>query len=165
MNREPVIVWFRDDLRLADNPAFTASVKSGLSVLPVYFGAPWKSIRCCIALMVTPFLRSLEVSQSARKLFEEDSIFLITCVVSCTLNLVEAAGVEPASEIVVNKETPCSVAFRKVSRCALRTDKMRTLLVRGSRSCGPYPATETSLLCDVLPQPTGEAAEDGYLVN
>ncbi len=121
--------------------------------------------RCRIALMVTPFLRSLEVSLRARKLFEEDSIFLITCVVSCTLNLVEAAGVEPASEIVVNKETPCSVAFRKVSRCALRTDKMRTLLVRGSRSCGPYPATETSLLCDVLPQPTGEAAEDGYLVN
>ena len=45
MNREPVIGWFRDDLRLADNPAFTASVKSGLPVLPVYFGAPWKSIR------------------------------------------------------------------------------------------------------------------------
>jgi len=52
----------------------------------------------------------------------------------------------------------------EVSRCALRTDKMRALLVRGSRSCGPYPAIETSLLCDVLPQPTGEAAEDGYLI-
>ena len=79
--------------------------------------------------------------------------------------MVEAAGVEPASEIVVNKETPCSVAFRKVSRCALRTDKMRALLVRGSHPQSPYPAMRTSLLCDVLPQPAGEAAEDGYLVN
>jgi hypothetical protein len=79
--------------------------------------------------------------------------------------MVEAAGVEPASEIVVNKETPCSVAFRKVSRCALRTDKMRALLVRGSRSYGPYPAIRTSLLCDVLSQPADKAAEDGYLFN
>ena len=27
--------------------------------------------------------------------------------------MVEAAGVEPASEIVVNRETPCLVQFRK----------------------------------------------------
>jgi len=27
--------------------------------------------------------------------------------------LVEAAGVEPASEIVVSQETPCSVRFRR----------------------------------------------------
>jgi hypothetical protein len=40
---------------------------------------------------------------------------------------VEAAGVEPASEIAVNKETPCSAAFRKfrfarseAARCAHR---------------------------------------------
>ena len=81
------------------------------------------------------------------------------------LVMVEAAGVEPASEIVVNKETPCSVAFRKVSRCALRTDKMRALLVRGSHFYGPYPAMETSLLCDVLSQPADKAAEDGNLIN
>jgi hypothetical protein len=42
---------------------------------------------------------------------------------------------------------------------------MRALLVRGSHFYGPYPVTETSLLCDVLPQPAGKAAEDGYLVN
>jgi len=79
--------------------------------------------------------------------------------------MVEAAGVEPASEIVVNKETPCSVAFRKVSRCALRTDKMRALLVRGSHPHSPYPAMRTSLLCDVLSQPADKAAEDGNLIN
>jgi hypothetical protein len=53
----------------------------------------------------------------------------------------------------------------KVSLCALRTDKMRASLVRGSRPHDPYPAMRTSLLCDVLPKPTGKAAEDGYLVN
>ncbi len=32
----PVIVWFRQDLRLADNPALTAAVASGEPVIPVY---------------------------------------------------------------------------------------------------------------------------------
>ena len=40
MKRESVIVWFRDDLRLADNPAFMAAVKSGLSAQLVYLWAP-----------------------------------------------------------------------------------------------------------------------------
>ena len=44
--------------------------------------------------------------------------------------LVEAAGVEPASEIAVSRENPCSVRFRMFSRQALRTDKMRLKLVR-----------------------------------
>lgn len=32
----PVIVWFRRDLRLADNPALTAALESGRPVIPVY---------------------------------------------------------------------------------------------------------------------------------
>ena len=32
----PVIVWFRQDLRLADNPALAAAVDSGAPVIPVY---------------------------------------------------------------------------------------------------------------------------------
>jgi len=44
--------------------------------------------------------------------------------------LVEAAGVEPASETVVSRENPCSVQFRMYSPPALRTDKMRRKLVR-----------------------------------
>jgi deoxyribodipyrimidine photo-lyase len=32
----PVIVWFRQDLRIADNPALCRAVESGLPVLPVY---------------------------------------------------------------------------------------------------------------------------------
>jgi hypothetical protein len=53
----------------------------------------------------------------------------------------------------------------EVSLYALRTDKMRILLVRGSRPYDPYPAIKTSLLCDVPLQPTGEAAGDGNLIN
>jgi hypothetical protein len=44
--------------------------------------------------------------------------------------LVEAAGVEPASEIAVSRENPCSVQFRMFSPQTLRTDKMRLKLVR-----------------------------------
>ena len=32
----PVIVWFRRDLRLGDNPALADAVRSGRPILPVY---------------------------------------------------------------------------------------------------------------------------------
>jgi len=32
----PAIVWFRQDLRLADNPALLAAIESGRTILPVY---------------------------------------------------------------------------------------------------------------------------------
>ncbi|MDH3303603.1 MAG: DNA photolyase family protein [Gammaproteobacteria bacterium] len=35
-NSAPVIVWFRQDLRLADNPALDAAVRQGRPILPVY---------------------------------------------------------------------------------------------------------------------------------
>ena len=44
--------------------------------------------------------------------------------------LVEAAGVEPASEIAVSQESSCFVRFLLVSPPQLRTDKMRRELVR-----------------------------------
>ncbi len=44
--------------------------------------------------------------------------------------MVEAAGVEPASEIAVSQERSCFVRFRMFSPHALRTDKMRIKLVR-----------------------------------
>ena len=34
------LVWFRNDLRLADNPALQAAVRAGLMPLPVYVHAP-----------------------------------------------------------------------------------------------------------------------------
>jgi len=34
------LVWFRQDLRLSDNPALQAATKSGEPVVPVYVWAP-----------------------------------------------------------------------------------------------------------------------------
>jgi len=44
---KPVIVWFRQDQRLADNPALSAAVQTGAPVLPLYVlddetPGPWK---------------------------------------------------------------------------------------------------------------------------
>ena len=37
MTRQPVaIVWFRQDLRLADNPALSAALADGYTILPLY---------------------------------------------------------------------------------------------------------------------------------
>jgi len=44
--------------------------------------------------------------------------------------MVEAAGVEPASEIAVSQECSCFVRFVLDSPLALRTDKIRQKLVR-----------------------------------
>ena len=44
--------------------------------------------------------------------------------------MVEAAGVEPASEIAVSQESSCFVRFRMFLPHTLRTDKMRIKLVR-----------------------------------
>jgi len=46
------------------------------------------------------------------------------------LFVVEAAGVEPASEIAVSQESSCFVRFLLDSPPQLRTDKMRRELVR-----------------------------------
>ena len=35
-NNAPLIVWFRQDLRLDDNPALTAAAREGAPVLPVF---------------------------------------------------------------------------------------------------------------------------------
>jgi deoxyribodipyrimidine photo-lyase len=32
----PIVVWFRNDLRLADHPALTAAAESGAAILPLY---------------------------------------------------------------------------------------------------------------------------------
>jgi hypothetical protein len=47
----------------------------------------------------------------------------------------------------------------------LRTDKTPERLACWSRSKSPDVGPEASPLCDVLPQPTDKAAENGYLTN
>jgi deoxyribodipyrimidine photo-lyase len=38
----PVLLWLRQDLRLADHPALCAAVESGAPVIPVFLWAPWE---------------------------------------------------------------------------------------------------------------------------
>lgn len=40
MNRRPTIVWFRHDLRTADQPALAAALQRGGPVVPVFIGSP-----------------------------------------------------------------------------------------------------------------------------
>src|SRR5690349_24509474 len=54
---------------------------------------------------------------------------------------------------------------RNVRGGALRTDKKRQPLTRRSRRRSPDVGPPASLLCDVLLQPAGEAAENGYLIK
>ena len=82
--------------------------------------------------------------------------------------MVEAAGVEPASENVTGQEPTYLVAFRlrlpgNFRRLRSECDKKRKPLARSSRPRGPDPAAVASLLCDALFWPVGEARQDGYL--
>jgi len=38
--QETAVIWFRNDLRLADNPALNAAIATGLAVLPVFIQVP-----------------------------------------------------------------------------------------------------------------------------
>ncbi len=84
--------------------------------------------------------------------------------------MVEAAGVEPASENVTGQETTYLVAFRfrlpgNFRRLRSERDKKRRPLARSSRFGGPDPTAKASPLCDALFRPVDEAGQDGYLVN
>ena len=85
------------------------------------------------------------------------------------LDLVEAAGVEPASEDAAGGETTYLVAFprpcRHFRRPRSECDKKRGPLVRWSRSPDSDRARVASLLVDALPQPADKIGEDGYLTN
>ena len=84
--------------------------------------------------------------------------------------MVEAAGVEPASENAVSQEPTYLVAFRlrrsgNFRRLRSERDKKRRPLARRSHLRGPDPAAMTSPLCDALFRPVDEAGQDGNLVN
>jgi deoxyribodipyrimidine photo-lyase len=40
MSKPPIIVWFRKDLRLADNPAFDFALSTGQPIIPVFLWCP-----------------------------------------------------------------------------------------------------------------------------
>jgi hypothetical protein len=65
----------------------------------------------------------------------------------------------------MRSHVPASGITQRRSRPPLRTDKKRMPLACRSRLLHPDVAEKASPLCDALPQPTGKAAEDGYLTN
>jgi len=84
--------------------------------------------------------------------------------------MVEAAGVEPASENAVSQEPTYLVRFlrsprRPLSPLALRTDKKRKQPACRSRSENPDVAFRASSLCDAVSRPVSKAGDSGYLVN
>ena len=80
--------------------------------------------------------------------------------------MVEAAGVEPASEIAVSQECPCCVRFRMFSPAGLRTDKMADKLVRLiSLSAARTEPLKPAYWITSGSQPIGKTARDGCLFN
>jgi len=35
-----IVVWFRRDLRLRDNPALSKAVEAGIDIIPIYISSP-----------------------------------------------------------------------------------------------------------------------------
>ena len=79
--------------------------------------------------------------------------------------LVEAAGVEPASEIAVSRESPCCVRFDWFRSAELKNGQDAPEASPMILDCNTDRAAPTSLLNDVRSQPIGETVKDGSLVN
>ncbi|WP_372708023.1 deoxyribodipyrimidine photo-lyase [Brevundimonas sp.] len=65
----PVILWFRQDLRLADNPALSHAVETGRSIVPVYIldqGAVARPMGSASLWWLDKSLRALAASLEAR---------------------------------------------------------------------------------------------------
>lgn len=119
MTRASVLVWFRDDLRLADNPAFSAAVKSGLPVVPIYLWAPeeehpWEP-GAASRWWLHQSLRSLEVS--LRKLGLR---LILRCGPSAETLSVLAAEVQAKSIFWNRRYEPAIVERDKTIKTSLR---------------------------------------------
>ncbi|WP_369816664.1 deoxyribodipyrimidine photo-lyase [Brevundimonas sp. Root1423] len=65
----PVILWFRQDLRLADNPALTHALETGRPIVPVYIldqGAAVRPMGAASLWWLDKSLRALEASLRER---------------------------------------------------------------------------------------------------
>jgi hypothetical protein len=75
-------------------------------------------------MLSASFAYKIGTNSSAKNFSQSKSMIVLHLI------MVEAAGVEPASEIAVSQESSCFVRFLMFSLQALRTDKMRRKLVR-----------------------------------
>jgi deoxyribodipyrimidine photo-lyase len=86
---DPVIIWFRQDLRLADNPALTAAIATGQPIIPIYIlddinAGPWKlggASRVWLHHSLTALNKSLD---NKLQLFTGDAEKIIPAIVKET---------------------------------------------------------------------------------
>jgi hypothetical protein len=130
------LVWFRQDLRLADNPALRAAVASARHVVPVYVWSPeeegaWAPGGAA-RWWLHDSLRSLEA-----RLRERGSRLVITRGPTCDalLALAKATG---ATQILWNRRyEPAAMAVEKALEQRLVTDGMIGLAFHSSRLAPP----------------------------
>ena len=83
--------------------------------------------------------------------------------------MVEAAGVEPASENAVSQEPTYLVRFLRRSPDTLANRAQNRQETRSASlkisSAPPDVGLRTSSLCDAVSRPVSKAGDDGYLVN
>ncbi len=86
------ILWFRNDLRLDDNPALEAAVEGGYAILPVYIHAPGEGGRwrpgaasdAWRARSLQALARSLEARGVALRCFKGPSLATLQAIVAAT---------------------------------------------------------------------------------
>ncbi|MBK9250384.1 MAG: deoxyribodipyrimidine photo-lyase [Proteobacteria bacterium] len=130
------LVWFRQDLRLADNPALRAAVASARHVVPVYVWSPeeegaWAPGGAA-RWWLHDSLRSLEA-----RLRERGSRLVITRGPTCDalLALAKATG---ATQIFWNRRyEPAAMAVEKALEQRLAADGMIGLAFHSSRLAPP----------------------------
>ncbi|WP_420331851.1 cryptochrome/photolyase family protein [Oceanicaulis alexandrii] len=135
--KKPVIVWFRQDLRLADNPALQAAAATGAPVLPVYIlddDAPgaWKpggASRWWLHHSLTSLARDIE-QLGGRLIFQKGP------AQSCLEALIEDVG---ADAVFWNRQYEPWARKRDESiKSALKTADVKARSFNGSLIVEPW---------------------------
>ncbi|MBL4537091.1 MAG: deoxyribodipyrimidine photo-lyase [Oceanicaulis sp.] len=135
--KKPVIVWFRQDLRLADNPALQAAAATGAPVLPVYIlddDAPgaWKpggASRWWLHHSLTSLARDIE-QLGGRLIFQKGP------AQSCLEALIEDVG---ADAVFWNRQyEPWARKRDEAIKSALKTADVKARSFNGSLIVEPW---------------------------
>ena len=142
------LVWFRQDLRLADNPALTAAVAAGMPVIPVYLFAPHEEAPWAPGGAARWWVHH-SLAELAAQLERRGSRLCLRAVDDSLAGLLALARECGASRIVWNRRyEPAIVARDRHIKAALRdagieTGSYNSALLREpwavtNRSGGPF---------------------------
>ena len=143
MSREPTLVWFRQDLRLADNPALTAAIDAGSPVIPVFIWAPdeespW-SPGAASRWWLHQSLRALEGSLA------KHGAKLIVRRGPSAETLLSIAAESGAKQVFWNRRyEPAVIARDKESKILLREHRLIAESFRGNLLYEPWTIRNTS---------------------